>query len=637
MNSLNAKPERFYDLLIQVSERFPNKISFRKRSLDGKSFPGITFADLRNSVDELTAGLITEGVSIGDRVTYLCDATVNWILGDLAIITAGAVSVPRGTDVVDEDIIYILSHSESKYAIVQTAKEKERLEKLKPNFPNLEKIYVLEKEKGGDLVEGEDSILRLREMGRLALQKNPNLVKDRVSATNPDALATLIYTSGTTGAPKGVMLSQSGWLHAITSVIDRLGFNSEDRGVSLLPPWHAFERAVEYAILALGIEFTVSNMNNLKDDLRDFKPTIFPSVPRIWESVYSGIMGKIAKAGGFKEKLFRFCLKIGTFWADRKAILFGYDTQVHKINPVIGLFRKLISLILLILVLPLKGLCLLVFSPIHKALGGKLRISISAGSALPSVVDSFLSAIGIKVLEGYGMTETSAVVSIRYLERPTKMTVGVPIGGYEVKLKDDQNRDITGVGKKGTLWIKSKQLLQGYYKRPELNDKVFDKDGFFDTGDIMLITHRGELMFAGRAKDTIALAGGENVEPVPIEDKLHTSDFIDQVMVVGHDKKTLGVIIVPNFDKLKSEIPSLPSDTKLWNENKEARLLYKKEITSLISKDNGYKNFEQIPGNCFYISPRQFDPDTEMTRTLKMKRNVIQESFQKEIEGMYRN
>jgi long-chain acyl-CoA synthetase len=629
------KPKRFYDLLVNVSSKFPDKISFRKRSKDGKSFPGTSFSELKTIVDEIAAGLIHEGIEIGDRVTYLCDATPNWIQSDLAIVTVGGVSVPRGTDVVDEDIIYILSHSESRFAIVQSLKEKERLEKLKTNFPKLEKIYFMESDKSGTLAEGSNTILDLREKGRKMLEMDPSLVISRLNLTDPDELATLIYTSGTTGAPKGVMLSQTGWITAILAVIERLSFNSEDRGVSLLPPWHAFERAVEYAILALGIDFTVSNMTNLKDDLRDFKPTIFPSVPRIWESVHAGIMGRIAKVGGFKEKLFNFCLSVGEFWSNQKSIVMDYDVQIFPINPVVSFIRKKIAILKMILCLPFKFLAFLVFLPIHKALGGQLRVSISAGSALPSSVDTFLSSIGIKVLEGYGMTETSAVVSIRYMEKPTKLTVGVPIGGYEVKLKDDRNQDIKETGKKGTLWIKSKQILKGYYKRPDLNDKVFDKDGFFDTGDIMIITHRGELMFAGRAKDTIALAGGENVEPVPIEDRLHVSQYIDQVMVVGHDKKTLGVLIVPKFELLKDLYPNLPEDTSLWNTSIEVRALFKKEITTLVSKENGFKNFEQIPGNCFYILPKQFDPDQEMTRTLKMKRNIIQENYQKNIDEIY--
>ena len=370
---LNQNVQRLYDLLENVARSFPDRVSFRKRGSDGKSFPGISFAELKNRVDWLVAGLIQEGVAIGDRITYLCDSSPNWILGDLAILASGAVSVPRGTDVVDEDIIYILSHSESRYAIVQTQKEKERLESLREkHFPTLEKIFVLEKEKAGELAKGAGTVWELMERGKELLSQKPDFVSQRIQQTDPEALATLIYTSGTTGVPKGVMLSQSGWITAILSVIERLRFTSDDRGVSLLPPWHAFERAVEYAILALGIEFAVSNMSTLKDDLRDFQPTIFPSVPRIWESVHSGILGKISKAGGIKEALFRLALGIGTLWSNRKAILFGYDTQIYPLNPVISLFRRFFSFLILILLLPAKGFAMLIFSPIHKALGGKL-------------------------------------------------------------------------------------------------------------------------------------------------------------------------------------------------------------------------------------------------------------------------
>lgn len=278
-----------------------------------------------------------------------------------------------------------------------------------------------------------------------------------------------------------------------------------------------------------------------------------------------------------------------------------------------------------------------IFAPIRGALGGRLRVSVSGGSALPGVVDRFLSAIGILVLEGYGMTETSAVISSRTLKKPTPGTVGVPLAGYEIKLKDDTGKDVTSIpGAKGSLWVKSEQILMGYYKRPQLNETVFDRDGFFDTGDLMTLNWRGELMFAGRAKDTIALAGGENIEPVPIEDKLLQSEYIDQVMVVGDDKKTLGAIIVPAYENVRGALgEEAPENTDLWDASKPVRDLYRKQITGLISKETGFKSFEVIPGNCFYISPRAFDQDTEMTRTLKMKRPVIKENFRQQIDELY--
>ncbi|WP_210415789.1 AMP-dependent synthetase/ligase [Leptospira bouyouniensis] len=632
---MNENYQILYHALETVASKFPNKVSFRKRK-SPTEFPGISFGELKEFVDQLTLGFIDLGVEVGDRIGFFCDASVNWLRTDLSILTAGAVVVPRGTDIVKEEILYILNHSEAKFLVVQKPKDKKRIEDLLGELPHLKQIFVLENEQG-ELIAGPNSILSLAEKGKDIWNSNGKLnIENRIKQIDPDALATLIYTSGTTGNPKGVMLSQKGWITAIRNTIARLDMNSNDNAVSLLPPWHAFERAIEYAGIFLGLDFLISNMTNLKDDLRDFRPTIFPSVPRIWESVYNGIMAKVAKEGGFKEKLFHFFLKVGETWAKYYAMFRGFEFEIKKPNFIISFCKRTYAFLILILLSPLKLLSIKIFSTIHKALGGRIRICISAGSALPSVVDGFLSAIGLKVLEGYGMTETSAVVSIRSNTKPTKGTVGIPIDGYSIRLKDDTGKILTKTGDKGTLWIKSKQILKGYYKRPELNQVVFDADGFFDTGDLMMISHRNELVFAGRSKDTIALIGGENVEPIPIEDKLLTSPYIDQVMVVGHDKKTLAALIVPNFESVEAKIQGISKDKASdWNTNPKVRELFRSEISKIISRENGFKSFEMIPANNFYVVPRPFDPDVEMTRTLKMKRNIISEVFSKQIEGIY--
>lgn len=632
---MNENYQILYQALERVATSFPNKVSFRKRK-SATEFPGISFGELKEFVDHLTLGFIELGVEVGDRIGFFCDASVNWLRTDLSILTAGAVVVPRGTDIVREEILYILNHSEAKYLVVQRPKDKKRIEDLLSELPHLKQIFVLENEQG-ELISGPDSILSLVERGK-SIGKSSGLLNltNRIKQIDPDALATLIYTSGTTGNPKGVMLSQKGWITAIQNTIVRLDMNSNDNAVSLLPPWHAFERAIEYAGIFLGLDFLISNMTSLKDDLRDFRPTIFPSVPRIWESVYNGIMAKVAKEGGFKEKLFHFFLKAGATWARFFAMFMGFEFEIQKPNFLVSICKRTYAFVILILLSPFKLLSIKIFSAIHKALGGRIRICISAGSALPSVVDGFLSAIGLKVLEGYGMTETSAVVSIRSNTKPTKGTVGIPIDGYSIRLKDETGKVLTKIGEKGTLWIKSKQILKGYYKRPELNQVVFDADGFFDTGDLMMISHRNELVFAGRSKDTIALIGGENVEPIPIEDKLLISPYIDQVMVVGHDKKTLAALIVPNFEAVESKIQGISKEKAIeWNTNPKVRELFRSEISKIISRDNGFKSFEMIPANNFYVVPRPFDPDVEMTRTLKMKRNIISDVFSKQIEGIY--
>ena len=347
-------------------------------------------------------------------------------------------------------------------------------------------------------------------------------------------------------------------------------------------------------------------------------------------------MAKLKNESFLKRKIFESALFLGTIYNRVKSIAFGYSLQVERPNFVVSIVKRGFAAIALILLLPLRALSYLIFQPIRKALGGRLTFSVSGGSALPSVVDRFLSAIGITVLEGYGMTETAAVISIRNKLAPTPSTVGTPLSGYQLRLKNDHGVDVSSkVGVKGTLWVKSDQLLMGYYNRPELNEIVFDKDGFFDTGDIMILTYRNQLMFAGRTKDTIVLSGGENVEPVPIEDRLLESEFIDQVMVVGDERKTLSAIIVPSFDRIKEKFPD-KTDPNLWNENPQIRNLFSTEINRLILKDPSFKIFEKIPKDAFYLLNRQFDLEVEMTKTLKMKRPIIKDHFSSEIDRIYR-
>jgi long-chain acyl-CoA synthetase len=636
MPEQKKKPQIIYDLLVSGVRANPDGPTFlRRRPGSGNSFHSFTYTQLKTMTDQLIAGWVTSGLKRGDRVLLLCDPSSYWFITDTSILSAGAVSVPRATDVTDDDILYIANHSEACMAIVQNKKTADKLRRLKGKLPTIKRLIIMEDE-NYDLLEGPDTLASVMQAGARALSEDSGILERTLADVDSAALATLIYTSGTTGAPKGVMLSQRGWIAGVMNTLPRTGFQKGDRALSLLPPWHAFERAVEYAVVYLGLSFMISDISALRDDLKWHRPTVFPSVPRIWESVYNGILAKLRKESALKQAIFRAGLSIGATWNRWKAVALGYDFQMERPSLMITLIKRLIAWCVLVLLSPLRGLSLLIFRPIRQALGGQLRVSVSGGSSLPGVVDRFLSAIGLTVLEGYGMTETSAVISIRNRNRPTPGTVGTPVGGYSIRLKNNEGQDVSHIpGAKGTLWVKSEQILTGYYRRPELNDVVFDKDGFFDTGDLMMLTHRGELVFAGRAKDTIVLAGGENLEPVPIEDRLLVSDYIDQVMVVGDERKHPAALIVPAFDRVKEQLPAVPDARERWNEIPEVRALFQNEIARLLTKEAGFKSFEIVPKDAFYIVPRPFDLETEMTRTLKMKRPVIKEHFKNEIERIY--
>lgn len=636
---IKTEPKTIYGLYKRAVEINPKMKTFLKRRGDGQ-IEGYTFPELLKMLEEIAAGLIEVGLQKKDKVLFLCDNSNHWMLINSSIIAAGGICVPRATDVTDEDIKYITNHSEAKFAIVQNQKTYNKLLSLLETLPTLskERIYILEDENGYLLKNHPKSLWdNLIERGKKKLQEKSNLIEELDKNSNPEELSVLIYTSGTTGTPKGVMLTQKGWIASARNSLEKLTIKPMDTCISLLPPWHAFEQIIEYCFLYYPLPIMITDINNLRADLEYFRPTIMPSVPRIWESLYNGIISKVKKETLIKQKIFYFFLKVGEIWFRYHSILGGFDFQIKKKFWLKDLIDRSIALIILILLSPLKLISIKIFAPIKKALGGRLRASLSGGSALPEVVDKFLSAIGLIVAEGYGLTETSAVITVRDFDRLTPGTIGTPLRGYQIKLKNDKGEDIKHIpGEKGTLWVKSEQVTLGYYKRDDLNKIVFDSDGFFDTGDLMRINWRGQLFFAGRAKDTIVLAGGENIEPVPIEDKLLQSEFIDQVMVVGDEKKTLGALIVPNFELVKQKFPNVSNDYSQWNSDQSIRQLFRDEISKYINPKNGFKSFELIPKDTFYIVPRQFDLATEMTKTLKMKRTVIKENFKKEIEDMYK-
>lgn len=622
-----------YHFLKGSAEKFPERVTFRRKT--DRGYEGRTYQEMLSLVNRLSAGLLRIGLKKGDRVLFLCDPSALWLPVDLAIITAGGISTPRGTDITDDELRYIATHAECRIAFVQNEKTADRIRGMHKDLPELKYLITLEDGKGAISI-GDHSLTLLASKGGAVLSEHPDIIADRLAKISADEIAAIIYTSGTTGQPKGVMLSQKAMVETIKVTQKRFPALPNDAAVSILPPWHVFERMLEYVYMAHGIDFLISTISHLKEDLAAFKPSLISSVPRIWESIYNGIHAKVQKESAAKRGIFQFFLGIGAAWARYRAIWGGYDFRLQKPSIALLALRRSGAAILLGLLFPLKKLSNVIFAPIRAALGGRVRLSFSGGSALPAHVDKFLSAIGIPVIEGYGMTETCAITTSRSEQMPSSGTIGAPLDGVSFRLIDEQGNDVSKTpGKKGVLWLKGMQIFQGYYKQPEVTQALFDNEGYFNTGDIMMINYRGELIFAGRAKDTIVLAGGENVEPDPIEERLCESRFISQCVVAGSERKHLCVLIVPDYDNVKSALPKIPSESAPWNAMPEVRDFFKKEILRLISKENGFKAFEMIPGNAFTILPRPFDAEKEMTKTLKIKRNVVLENYHREIAAMY--
>ncbi|MCB1167686.1 MAG: AMP-binding protein, partial [Leptospiraceae bacterium] len=411
-----------------------------------------------------------------------------------------------------------------------------------------------------------------------------------------------------------------------------------DRILSILPVWHVFERVYEMIAIAGGCCTYYTNVRNLREDMAIVKPTFMASAPRLWESIYSGIQQRVETGPGIARGLFKaayFCSR-NVKGAVRFLSFKQLDTTGR--NPVFSLLVGLWNILrLILLAIPNFLLDVVVLRKIRAATGGKLRGSVSGGGALPIHVDEFFNNIGIPVLEGYGMTETCPVLAVRTWNKLVIGSVG-PIYPYtEIRIVDISNGDIIfsteqgspkKKGIKGEIHAKGPQVMRGYYKNPEATDKVL-KDGWMNTGDLGMITYNNTLKIVGRSKETVVLLGGENVEPVPIENKLTESPLIDQVMVVGQDKKYLAALIVPSLEQFKDYGNSLEELAK----NEEVNKLLRNEVKKLVSSEAGFKSFEKVVD--VRLLPKAFEVGDEMTNLFKIKRHVVTDKYQDVINTMY--
>ena len=411
-------------------------------------------------------------------------------------------------------------------------------------------------------------------------------------------------------------------------------FTPSDRMLSLLPVWHIFERTFEMVAMAKGCCTYYTSIRNLKEDLQIVKPTFLASAPRLWESIYQGIMANLEKAPAARRSLFYLAYSVSKNFHSASRFLRFLELDLEGRSIVTSFFVGLYQFAVLVtLFLPNLILDGVVMSKIRNATGGNLRGSLSGGGALPKHIDEFFNNIGIPVFEGYGLTETSPTISVRTNEKLIIGTVGPLYANTEVRLIDiNTGNQIypgpNGFGVKGEIHVKGPQVMKGYYKNKEATDKVL-KDGWFNTGDLGVMTYNGCLKIVGRSKETIVLLSGENVEPTPIENMLLRSDFIDQCMVVGQDKKVLTVFIVPSLSKFTQ----YGNTHELLASNPNVQKQIREEIKNLISTENGFKSFEKIQD--FRLLPKPFELGDELTAKLSVKRHVVNDKYKKLYESMY--
>lgn len=625
-------------LLDSIAHRYPDHTAQLSKDTDGVFHPR-TWQELRILVDRFAAGLQTLGVSRGGHVGLISENRAEWFVTDLATMTLGAADVPRGNDATPQELAFILGVTETGVVAVENATQAAKVAGIADQLPAMHHIIVLDGDTAGVpevpaslSLHGYEDIVTA---GTRAIEEDPERIERERAAGDEHDTVTIIFTSGTTGEPKGVMLSHRNFLHQVENVPKLIDVGAEDIWLCVLPVWHSFERIMQYVAMGRGSALAYSKPIGkiMLEDFQKVRPTWMASVPRIWEAIRAGIYRNIKKQSAVTRALFAFFVSVGGTWASLRDMFTGRLPRFRKrIRPL----DAAIAALPLLLLTPLKLLGdLLVFKKIRARLGGRFKAGISGGGALPPHVDTFFSAAGILLLEGYGLTETAPVLGVRAQNHPVPGTVGPVFPGTEIEIRDE-NGAVLPPGTQGVVFARGPQVMKGYYKRPDLTSQILSDDGWIDTGDLGMLTWDNELKITGRAKDTIVLLGGENVEPAPIEERLRGSEFVAQAVVLGQDQKFLAALIVPEFEALEAwaeEQQIVVSSRESLVDEPTVQTMFNQVISGLINPQNGFKSFEQIYR--FRLLPGDFTVGDELSAKQEIKRHVIAEKYRREIEELF--
>jgi len=583
----------------------------------------ITYSQLSEQIQQFAAGLQTLGVTYGERISLIADNSPRWFIADQGIMTAGAVNAVRSAQADKEELSYIISHSGSTALVVEDIKTLNKLRESLNELPIKLVVLISDETPSTELNFPVVNFSQLLDIG-----SNNTLVATKYSG---ETLATLIYTSGTTGKPKGVMLSHRNLLHQVKNLGTVVQPEKGDIALSILPTWHSYERSGEYFLISQGCTQIYTNLRSVKGDLKKFKPNYMIAVPRLWESIYEGVQKQFREQPAKKQSLVKFLLEMSQKYIEARRISQGLSLNHIHASFIERSQAKIVELGLLSFhKLGEK----LVYAKVREATGGNIKHVISGGGALPGYIDNFFEIVGVEILQGYGLTETSPVTNARRPWRNLRGSSGQPIPGTEVKIVNPDTRQPLPVGERGLVLLKGPQIMQGYYQNPEATKKAIDAEGWFDSGDLGWVTPENDLVLTGRAKDTIVLTNGENIEPQPIEDACLRSPYIDQIMLVGQDQRSIGALIVPNLEALAKWAETQNNTQKIDLEGKIVQDLFRQELNREVQNRPSYRADDRI--GPFKLIEEQFSIENGlMTQTLKIRRHIVMERYCDTIDGMF--
>lgn len=570
--------KRLFDIPYYQLEKYP-----QKDALVAKISGQWVETSTRSFVDQgmmVSKALIALGIQPGDKVAMVSNNRPEWNIADLGILMCGAINVPVYPTIPGKEYEFIFNDAEVKFCFVGDAALLSKVMEIKDNVPTLTHIVTFDRIGG---VEHFDDF-----KGRGLDISTSEVEKRKAQISGPD-LATLIYTSGTTGSPKGVMLSHDNIVSNVYGCLDRLPVDENSRAVSFLPLCHIYERTVLYLFMYAGVSiYYAESMDTIGDNIREVKPHVFTAVPRLLEKVYDRIIAKGTELTGIKKKLFFWAVELGEKWEPYGQTDLFYRLQHSIVNK-------------------------LIFSKWREALGGEVRAIASGSAALQPRLARIFNAAGVPVMEGYGLTETSPVVAVNCYEKRGFMigTVGRPLSNVEVRIADD-----------GEILIKGPSVMMGYYNRPDLTAEVIDAAGWLHTGDIGELIDGEFLKITDRKKEIFKTSGGKYVAPQPMENRFKASRFIDQVMVVGENRKHPAALIVPDLSFASEWCRRKGLNCTTYAEMASNETLKQRIWEDIEEFNKEFGHFEQVKKIELCDAPWTIDTG-ELTPSLKLKRKVI--------------
>ncbi|MBC7898776.1 MAG: long-chain fatty acid--CoA ligase [Saprospiraceae bacterium] len=596
---LAEEPRTLAGLFVQAVKKHnrPDALNFKSHG----AWKAISSAEMLERAGNIALGLYSLGLRKGNKAAIIASNSPDWTLMDAGCQLAGVIDVPIYTTLAPQSVQYIINDSEAKIFFIQDKAAFERIEEILVGCPTIENLVLFKI----DRVELDSAISleKLEADGARLRDEDPSLLESLTEEIKPGDIATLIYTSGTTGEPKGVMLTHTNIISNVIDAGEKYTFRNDDVPLSVLPLSHIFERSAMYLYILNGMAVHYAeSVDKAPDNLREVRPTILVGVPRIFEKVYARAKLKAAQTGGNKEKIFDWAIEIAKEYALRK----------DKRQSIPFLLR-----------LKHKAADTFVYSKFRAFFGGRLDACFTGGAALPDDIYLIFTGAGISIYQGYGLTETSPVITSSNPIDVRLGKVGKPIRNMKVRIAADGEIEATGPA-----------VMLGYYNKPDATREAFTEDGWFKTGDIGDLDEDGFLCITDRKKELFKTSGGKYIAPSPIEQMIRSSRFVNQVVLVGNERKFAAALIVPNFEQLASyaKIKQLDIKTpKDFCESPKIIDLLERQIDGLTQNLSRYEKVKRIA-----FLENEFTVDGgELTPTLKIKRRVVDEKYKDIIDKIY--